>query len=221
MSGKPVLHYVNARGRMEPIRWLLAAAGVEFEEKFLETKDDLQKLKSDGFLLFQQVPMVEIDGMKMVQSRAILNYIAAKYNLYGKDLKERALIDMYVEGMADLNELIMRSAFQPEDKKKEELANALDKVTSRYFPVFEKVLKDHGQDFLVGNKLSRADVHLLETILMVEEYKPDALAKFPLLQSFKARTSNIPNIKKFLQPGSPRKPPVQEKEIPKLMAIFH
>ena len=34
--------------------------------------------------------MVEIDGMKMVQSRAILCYIAGKYNLYGKDLKERA-----------------------------------------------------------------------------------------------------------------------------------
>lgn len=41
--------------------------------------------------MFQQVPMVEIDGMKLVQSRAILNYIAAKYNLYGRDMKERAL----------------------------------------------------------------------------------------------------------------------------------
>ncbi|XP_065586901.1 glutathione S-transferase-like [Cyrtonyx montezumae] len=221
MSGKPVLHYANIRGRMEPIRWLLAAAGVEFEEKFMETKADFQKLRTDGFLLFQQVPMVEIDGMKMVQSRAILNYIAAKYNLYGKDLKERALIDMYVEGMADLNELIMYHEFKSVDEKKKELPNILDKATNRYFPVFEKVLKDHGHDFLVGNKLSRADVSLLETILLVEELKPDVLAKFPLLQSFKARTSNIPSIKKFLQPGSPRKPPLQEKEIPNVIAIFH
>lgn len=45
----------------------------------------------DGALMFQQVPLVEIDGMQLVQSRAILNYIAGKYNLYGKDLKERAL----------------------------------------------------------------------------------------------------------------------------------
>jgi hypothetical protein len=29
MAGKPVLHYLNSRGRMELIRWLLAAAGVE------------------------------------------------------------------------------------------------------------------------------------------------------------------------------------------------
>ncbi|XP_015714763.1 glutathione S-transferase-like isoform X1 [Coturnix japonica] len=221
MSGKPVLHYANIRGRMEPIRWLLAAAGVEFEERFLKTKDDFEKLKADGSLLFQQVPMVEIDGMKMVQTRAILNYIAGKYNLYGKDLKERALIDMYVEGMADLNELIMYHEFKIAKEKGHDLASILDKATNRYLPVFEKVLKNHGQDFLVGNKLSRADVSLMETILLVEELKPDALAKFPLLKSFKARMSNIPTIKKFLQPGSPKKPLVQEKDIPSVMAIFH
>ncbi|XP_064506432.1 glutathione S-transferase-like [Pseudopipra pipra] len=220
MSGKPKLHYFNGRGRMEPIRWLLAAAGVEFEESFVEKKDDLTKLQKDGSLLFQQVPMVEIDGMKMVQSRAIANYIATKYNLYGKDLKERALIDMYVEGMFDLNEQLMSYNFQPADKKEQHFANVVDKATNRYFPVFEKVLKDHGQDFLVGNRLSRADVHLLDTILMAEEFKPDILAKFPVLQSFKARISNIPTIKKYLQPGSQRKPPIRPEDIAKVREIF-
>uniref|UniRef100_A0A670IUJ4 glutathione transferase n=1 Tax=Podarcis muralis TaxID=64176 RepID=A0A670IUJ4_PODMU len=107
MAGKPKLYYFNGRGRMESIRWLLAAAGVEFEEQLIETKEYLEKLKHGGDLLFQQVPMVEMDGMKMVQSRAILNYIAAKYNLSGKDVKQRAWIDMYCEGTMDLNELIM------------------------------------------------------------------------------------------------------------------
>ncbi|NXC37268.1 GSTA1 transferase, partial [Campylorhamphus procurvoides] len=55
---------------------------------------------------------------------------------------------------------------------------------------------------------------------MAEECKPDILAKFPLLQSFKARISNIPTIKKFLQPGSQRKPPVREEDVPKVIAIF-
>lgn len=43
--------------------------------------------------MFQQVPMVEIDGMKLVQTKAILNYIAEKYNLHGKDIKERVMYD--------------------------------------------------------------------------------------------------------------------------------
>ncbi|NXQ00560.1 GSTA1 transferase, partial [Vidua macroura] len=221
MSGKPKLHYFNGRGRMEPIRWLLAAAGVEFEESYLEKKEDLTKLQKDGSLLFQQVPMVEIDGMKLVQTRAIANYIATKYSLYGKDMKERALIDMYVEGLFDLNELLLKYGFLPADQKEEHFANMMDKATNRYFPVFEKVLKDHGKDFLVGNQLSRADVQLLEIILMAEEYKPDILAKFPLLQSFKARISNIPTIKKFLQPGSQRKPLIREEDVPKVIKIFY
>lgn len=40
--------------------------------------------------------MVEIDGMKLVQSRAILNYIATKYDLYGKDMKERVLYGIFL-----------------------------------------------------------------------------------------------------------------------------
>ncbi|XP_023778267.1 glutathione S-transferase-like isoform X3 [Cyanistes caeruleus] len=165
--------------------------------------------------------MVEMDGMKLVQTRAIANYIATKYNLCGKDLKERALIDMYVEGMFDLNELLMTYVIQPADKKEQHFANMMDKATNRYFPVFEKVLKDHGKDFLVGNQLSRADVQLLELILMAEEFKPDILAQFPLLQRFKARISNIPTIKKFLQPGSQRKPPVREEDVAKVIKIFY
>ncbi|XP_017670019.1 PREDICTED: glutathione S-transferase-like isoform X2 [Lepidothrix coronata] len=221
MSGKPRLTYLNGRGRMEPIRWLLAAAGVEFEEVFLQTKEQYDKLIKDGVLLFQQVPLVEIDGMKMVQTRAILSYIAGKYNLYGKDLKERALIDMYVEGISDLMQMILMFPFSPPDAKEKNLDSIKERATNRYFPVFEKVLKDHGQDFLVGNRLSRADVQLLDIILMAEEFKPDILAKFPLLQSFKARISNIPAIKKFLQPGSQRKPPTPEEDIPKVLAIFY
>uniref|UniRef100_A0A6J0U0U1 glutathione transferase n=1 Tax=Pogona vitticeps TaxID=103695 RepID=A0A6J0U0U1_9SAUR len=221
MAGKPKLHYFNGRGRMEPIRWMLAAAGVEFEEQFIQTKADLQKLQHDGSLLYQQVPMVEIDGMKLVQTRAIINYIAAKYNLYGKDIKEKALIDMYFEGAADLSEMIMILPYKPADTKEKELTTILEKANNRYFPAFEKVLKSHGKDFLVGNQLSKADVLLLETILAAEELKGDILSSFPLLKAFKARTSNIPTIKKFLQPGSQRKSAPDEKAAAEAMKIFH
>ncbi|KAF7477364.1 Hypothetical predicted protein [Marmota monax] len=75
---------------MESIRWLLAAAGVEFEEKFFETREEFEKLIQGGTLMYERVPMVEMDGMNLVESRAILRYIAAKYGLYGRNLKEQA-----------------------------------------------------------------------------------------------------------------------------------
>ncbi|XP_004388782.1 glutathione S-transferase A1 [Trichechus manatus latirostris] len=220
MAGKPKLHYFNARGRMESIRWLLAAAGVEFEEKFLQTPEDLDKLVNDGSLMFQQVPMVEIDGMKLVQSRAILNYIATKYNLYGKDIKERALIDMYVEGVADLSEMILLLPIAPPGEKDAKLQLIKQKTTNRYFPAFEKVLKSHGQDYLVGNKLSKADIQLVELVYYVEELDSSLTANFPLLKALKARVSNLPTVKKFLQPGSQRKPPMDEESLEEARKIF-
>nr|XP_020033401.1 glutathione S-transferase A6-like [Castor canadensis] len=221
MVGKPLLHYFNGRGRMESIRWLLAAAGVEFEEKFMHTNEDLEKLRSDGVLMFQQVPMVEMDGMKLVQTRAILNYIASKYDLYGKDMKERALIDMYSEGLADLNEMFINYPYYPSEQKEENLALMKEKARNRYFPAFEKVFKSHGQEYLVGNTLSKADVHLAEMVYNMEELDSNILAGFPLLQALKTRVSDLPTIKKFLQPGSQRKPPEDEENVLKVKKIFN
>ncbi|XP_042313394.1 glutathione S-transferase-like [Sceloporus undulatus] len=239
MSEKPKLTYLNGRGRMECIRWLLASAGVECEESFVESREQYEKLINDGCLLFGQLPLVEIDGMKLVQTRAILNYIAGKYNLHGKNLKERAQIDMFVEGTMDLFGLILMYPFCPPEQKEKQAASIAEKATTRFFPVYEKALKQHGQEFLVGNCLSLADIQLLEAILATEEIKADILAKFPQLQvlycdndvgstyplvygkaTFKARISNIPNIKKFLQPGSLRKPPADDTYVATVKKVF-
>ncbi|XP_051774125.1 glutathione S-transferase, alpha tandem duplicate 1 isoform X15 [Ctenopharyngodon idella] len=208
MSEKVVLHYFNGRGKMESIRWLLAAAGVEFEEVFMTRREHYVKLLDDGALMFQQVPLVEIDGMQLVQSKAILNYIAGKYNLYGKDLKERALIDMYTEGTIDLMDTIIMSIFTPPENKEKYFSNIEQKAKERFLPVFEKGLAN--SDFLVGNQLSRADVHLLEATLMLQEIFPTILSTFPKIQAFQGRMKALPRISKFLQPGSARKPPPDE-----------
>ncbi|KAM4770670.1 glutathione S-transferase 3-like isoform 2-T2 [Rhinophrynus dorsalis] len=142
MAEKPKLYYFNGRGKMESIRWLLATAGVEFEEEFIETREQYESLLRDGALLFQQVPMVDIDGMKLVQAKAILQYIAAKHDLYGKDLKEKALIDMYVEGTTDLMEIVMSHPFLKPEDKEHHIEVIVQKAKNRYFPVYEKDFKE-------------------------------------------------------------------------------
>ncbi|XP_007516586.2 glutathione S-transferase-like [Erinaceus europaeus] len=170
--------------------------------------------------MYGQVPMVEIDGMNLVETRAILRYIAAKYNLYGKNLKEQAWIDMYVEGLKDLSDMIMFLPLSLPEEKDMNLAYILKRATIRFFPVYEKALRDHGQDYLVGNRLSWADIQLLEVILMVEECEPSVLSDFPLLQEFKAKISYIPTINKFLKAGSQRKPPLDKDAITTVKNIF-
>ncbi|KAM4835720.1 glutathione S-transferase A4 [Thomomys bottae] len=219
-SSRPRLHYLNGRGRMESVRWALAAAGVEFDEEFLETKEQLQKLQEEGHLMFQQVPMVEMDGMRLVQTRSILHYIADKYHLFGRNLKERTMIDMYVEGTLDLLEMIIMHPFlRPIDQKKG-LVTMARKAITRYFPVFEEVLRCTGQFFLVGSQLSLADVILLQTILALEERIPTILTAFPSLQDYRTRISDIPTIKKFLEPGSKKKPPPNEQYLRAVCKVF-
>ncbi|XP_044773152.1 glutathione S-transferase A4-like [Neomonachus schauinslandi] len=200
MARKPKLHYFNGRGRMESIRWFLAAAGVEFEEELFETREEFEKLIQEGILMYEQVPMVEINGMNLVETRAILRYLAAKYDLYGRNLQEQAC--------------------WPTPKIRSQVSKLLEDFLLNHPDFICWALRDHGQDFLVGDQLSWADIQLLEVILMAEECKPSVLAGFPLLQEFKARISYIPTIHKFLQPGSQRKPPLDEGSIETVKNIF-
>ncbi|XP_019514270.1 PREDICTED: glutathione S-transferase alpha-4-like [Hipposideros armiger] len=123
-----------------------------------------------------------MDGMRLTQTKAILSYLAAKYNLYGRDLNETARINMYTDGTQDLMMIIIQAVFKPPREKEESFALAVTKAKTCYFPVFEKILKQHGGDFLVGNKFSWADIQLLEAILMVEEIDASVLSDFPLLK---------------------------------------
>ncbi|XP_004077240.1 glutathione S-transferase A4 [Oryzias latipes] len=216
MSDRAVLHYFNGRGKMESIRWLLTVVEAEFDEMYLTSRDQYEKLLNDGSLMFQQVPLVEIDGMKLVQTKAILHYIAEKYNLHGKDIKERAMVNMYAEGLIDLMEMMMMLPFVADPKPK--LDNIQSKAKERYLPVFEKALS--GPVYLVGGKLSYADVLLLECTLMLEEKFTGILGDFPSVKSFQGRMIKIPAVSRFLQPGSKRKPQPDENYVKTVMEVF-
>ncbi|KAM9364959.1 uncharacterized protein KZ484_011166 [Pholidichthys leucotaenia] len=215
MAGKVVLTYFNGRGKMESIRWLLTAAEVEFDEVFVTSREQYEKLMYDGSLTFQQLPLVEIDGLKLVQTKAILNYIADKYNLHGKGLKERVMINMYSEGLMDLMEMIMMLPFCENPK----LDNIKAKANERYLPVFEKALT--GSTYLVGEKLSMADVLLVECTLMLEEICSNILNDFPNIKCFQCRMTKIPAINRFLQPGSKRKPQPDDNYKTMVMQVFN
>ncbi|XP_057704342.1 glutathione S-transferase A4-like [Corythoichthys intestinalis] len=216
MAERVKLHYFNGRGKMESIRWLLTAAEVEFDEFHLTSRDQYLKMLEDGDLMFQQVPMVEIDGMKLIQTKAILNYIAEKYNLHGKDIKERVKINMYAEGLMDLMEMIMVLPFTQDVKTK--LDNIEKKAKDRYLPVFEEQLKDHV--YLVGGRMSVADVLLLECTLMLEEKFAGILKNFGNVKSFQGRMQSQPAISRFLQPGSKRKPQPDDVYVKTVREVF-
>jgi len=168
----PVLHYPNGRGRSETIRLMLAVAGVEWTEQHITSKEDLDNLKNAGLLLFEQVPLLQWDGINMVQSGPIVRHIARKYNLYGKP-GEEFQVDMLSEGARDFLMPYMAIGFLD---KTEEIKT---KFLPRYMPIFEKILSTSKSGFLVGDGLTMADVCLLEVFLFVEEVTPQGFDGHP------------------------------------------
>ncbi|KFP15940.1 Glutathione S-transferase 3, partial [Egretta garzetta] len=201
MAGKLKLYCFDGRGKMESICWLLAAGRVEVCFSVLNLKLHSGKLlfEADRRLLTEKE---KASQDAIVNEHWLFSIIKHSYFRHTKeDLKERALIDMYVGGTNDLMGFILMFLFLSTEDKEKKRAVVVQKATCRYFPAYEKV--DHGQDFLAGNNFSCPDVHLLEAILMVEEV--GGVLSFPQLQAFKERTSSIPTIKTFLEPGSQRK----------------
>lgn len=47
-SGPVELYYFRGRGLGETVRFMLAAAGVEYTDCFVEEKEQMEKLRNDG-----------------------------------------------------------------------------------------------------------------------------------------------------------------------------
>lgn len=174
-QGKAKFHYWNGRGLGDQVRFLLEFTLIPYEEIDIETPDAFTKLKATGKLAFGQVPLLEIDGIELVQTQAILHYIARKKGIAGSTNKEEALADMVLNAIMDARMPLITSQFQADPKV------ALDKFAATTLPKccgnIEQIIKSHGGTFIVGAKITYVDVLLYELLV----YAAEALASTPEL----------------------------------------
>lgn len=78
------LHYFDGFGRAECTRIILRFTGTEFEDN-RHTDDTFAEFKAQGISEFGQVPMLQIDGHNLVQSRAIEKYLLRKAGVVTND----------------------------------------------------------------------------------------------------------------------------------------
>ncbi|XP_042567310.1 glutathione S-transferase 3-like [Cyprinus carpio] len=186
MSDKVVLHYFNGRGKMESIRWLLAAAGVQFEEVFLTKREQYEKLLSGiGALMFSAGAFVEIDGSLRAGPKPILNYLSLNNTIYmGKDpVKHVPMIDMYSEGASDLTDLIIMYPFKPAEHKQTHLSTIEQKAKDRFLPVFEKGLADSFISWW-GKPAAPSRSSPLEVTLMCRRRSRENKGRYPTISKF-------------------------------------
>jgi glutathione S-transferase len=174
---------------------MLAINQISFNNIPITTPEDLIELRGSGKLPFDQMPLLEINGMNLSQSSGMIRYLARIGGFYGDNDKEALYCDMFAGAITDFAEASMQAAFQPSN---EIAVKMLEERFNKFAPKFELRIKENGSEFCVGKKISFADIILTEALSSYVEWIPDLLKNTPLLLSIYEKVINQTGIKLYL-----------------------
>jgi len=191
------LTYFNARGRAELARLLFAEAGVPFED-FRFERDQWPTIKAT-IKPFGQVPMLEVDGKQIPQSKAIARYLARTFKLVGKNDFESALCDAYVDAIEDSTSALREWwAEQDAEKKKAIWAKFVEDNLKPMMCRFDTILKENGTGYLVGNQLTWADIAVYDAVTYLTRHTPDLVTPYAKLSELVKKAGECPKIKAYV-----------------------
>ncbi|XP_050311806.1 glutathione S-transferase-like [Anthonomus grandis grandis] len=192
MAPKYKLTYFNMPGRAEPIRFIFAYAGQDYED-FRINLDQWAEIKPST--PFGQVPVLEVDGKLVGESRAICRYLAKQFNLLGENDWEALQADMFVDALESCKQVIMRTMKETDPDKikeiKQQAANFLKK--------FDEAIASNPAGLLVGSKVTWADLYFAASLPNTIERHPDIAKPFSALTSLIKQINNLPSIKEWLE----------------------
>ncbi|CAG0896568.1 unnamed protein product [Cyprideis torosa] len=180
-------------------RLVLAQSGLQWEDYRIK-KDEWPELKKR--MPFRQVPALEFDGTILAQGNAISRFIARKSGLAGNTELESAQCDMWVDYCMDLATLYYKWRYGKEEEKPE----AGKKLFEEFLPNFMK--KTSGQinangGWLVGKKLTWADLTLFYFMELMALHRPDVLEGQDELNAFHARVKSQQPLSQYLEKRAP------------------
>lgn len=186
------LVYFNGRGRAEQIRWVLAQAGVKYEDRRIEFPDwpALKPKSPTGGL-----PYMIVDGMEFGTSGAVAMHAATAYGLAGSNNLEEAQVHMIWEVVQDAFNESAKQTFEQDPARLAELQKQYNTVTLPKLTKFLAARLTDGKKWLVGDKISMADI-VVGSLL---EFKLDDTMRLePTVCALVKRVMNQPNIKKWI-----------------------
>nr|XP_054773273.1 S-crystallin SL11-like isoform X1 [Lytechinus pictus] len=195
------LTYFDCRYMFEMVRLMFAATDTEFEEDRLDMEyKQFKELKSTGKLPLGQVPILEVDGRLMIQSRAIQRYVAREVGMYGSNNLECSIIDEVTETFDELLADAAPWLYREKDpEKKAELEKEyLEEKGPRRLKYLEKKLESSGTGFFVGSKMTLADLAVFNILDILNDRMPAVIANYPALLALKAKVESDEKIAKYL-----------------------
>jgi glutathione S-transferase len=193
------LYYFNGRGRAEIARLIFAAAGQKYEDIRWE-HSEWPTHKADTPL--GQIPVLEIDGVKLPQSITIARFLAKQFQLAGKDNLEQAKVDAVVDTVTDIVAIFVPIHREQDPAKKQEaIKQFIDEQLPKHLQNLEALAKlySNGGPYFVGNHLTWADLLFLnfsETLIGLDA---NALDKYSFLKQNRAEVEKQPKIAEYLK----------------------
>lgn len=193
------LTYFNGRGRAEIVRLVFAAGGIQYEDVRIE-KANWPELKPST--PFGQLPMLEVDGVKLCQSNAIGRFIARRVKLAGKTDLEEARVDMIIDCIEDTVKPMLALFHESDETRKADLKKKfLEEQLPASLGSLEKILKENkgGDGFFVGDGLTWADLCL--SVLagwLALAGGTDEFSKYTKLVALKDRVEKEPKIAEWI-----------------------
>ncbi len=195
------LYYFGGRGLADQVRWLLAATEVSFTQRVIDTRKKFLKMASLQ-LPFGQLPLLQIDNLEIVQSQAIVRYLAKRANLQGTTMEDEIKCDMIAETIKDLLPFVTILPFQrlkSEDVLLTHIKSAKEKwmmIASR----LEIILERNGGKYLVGSTMTYVDILVAHILTwFVEECGNESVDKMPLLVRLQNGIISLPGIQAFIR----------------------
>jgi len=198
--------YYEGFGWAEQSRLVIRAAGLKLENLFVDD-DTLPQHKPQ--LLFGQVPRLRVkdkDGkvaFEIVQSRAIVKYLATITGFLGKTPEETAQIEQFYEAIRDSNEVPSKKWWSPDRK------TLLAEVTKQDGPLhkeckkYDDFLQKNNTGYLVLNHLTLADLVLFifseEAIILLGE---ESFSQHKHLAAHYHKIAAIPEVKAYINDSS-------------------
>jgi glutathione S-transferase len=192
------LHYWSMKARGYPIAVIAKASGVELNwpiesEEVCDRR--LEEHQAAGILTFNQWPMLELGGKRIVQSGAIMRLLARRGGLSGDDEDEFVLSETLMCEAEDIFQAMARAHY---DQKEGSNQAAWDKFFSEWFRkhcgYLETLLPVDGPFFKSGPKRLAGGLYLACVLDSCLDIEPKSLDDFPKLKRFEEAMIALPEF---------------------------
>jgi glutathione S-transferase len=160
-------------GRGEPVRIAFHAAGVDFEDHRISFDEFM---KTRGELRFTCAPELEIDGVTVTQSNAMLRYVGKMAGLYPDDDLQTLYCDEAMDAVEDMLHRIGPTMRLEGDELKAAREELVDGWLSIFVKGLAEILARGGGEYFADNRLTVAD---LKVFVQVRSLRAGTLDHVP------------------------------------------